>query len=323
MYASGAMQPSQHWPSGKRIRKQPRRRACVCRRQCDCSGFILSAGVILSHAAKIYVVLLDRPATSLTISRLTTPCYSATVPSKTEKPVPSLLVPLPFPCSKAACWSQECILFSMPEADPTKATICISWDQSSGHRRKRFKTTSDFIYFGRPVQRGNSPGDGKALSPLRHIRYAFLLTWFRRRWNLSVVPGCEPAYVVTIRDAQKWPEARQAQGAGLQLDPINYNLLSPYTISKMRRPWKCSKTSRPSGWDFRDLLLPEHPHQRVLITKRTRAIRKGNQQVSGKLAYQTSGRDCLLQHRRFGRIRTHRIQGKGESSICRRLPLRK
>ena len=49
-----------------------------------------------------------------------------------------------------------------------------------------------------------------------------------------LVPGVNLRSVGTIRDAQKWPK-RDKRKAGLQLDPINYNLLSPYTISKMRK----------------------------------------------------------------------------------------
>lgn len=49
-----------------------------------------------------------------------------------------------------------------------------------------------------------------------------------------LVPGVNLRSVGTIRDAQKWPK-RDKRKAGLQLDPINYNLLSPYTISKMQK----------------------------------------------------------------------------------------
>ena len=47
-----------------------------------------------------------------------------------------------------------------------------------------------------------------------------------------LVPGVNLRSVGTIRDAQKWPK-RDKRKADLHLDPINYNLLSPYTISKM------------------------------------------------------------------------------------------
>ncbi|WP_106832158.1 DUF4954 family protein [Parabacteroides pacaensis] len=47
-----------------------------------------------------------------------------------------------------------------------------------------------------------------------------------------LVPGINLRSVGTIRDAQKWPK-RDKRKDPVQLDKINYNLLSPYTISKM------------------------------------------------------------------------------------------
>lgn len=49
-----------------------------------------------------------------------------------------------------------------------------------------------------------------------------------------LVPGINLRSVGTIRDAQKWPK-RDKRTDPEQLDLINYNLLSPYTIHKMRR----------------------------------------------------------------------------------------
>lgn len=48
----------------------------------------------------------------------------------------------------------------------------------------------------------------------------------------NIAPGANLKSVGTIRDAKKWPkrDARPAEG---RLDCINYNLLSPYTVSKM------------------------------------------------------------------------------------------
>lgn len=45
-----------------------------------------------------------------------------------------------------------------------------------------------------------------------------------------LVPGVNLRSVGTIRDAQEAYQARQAQG-WFASDPINYNLLSPHTIS--------------------------------------------------------------------------------------------
>lgn len=47
-----------------------------------------------------------------------------------------------------------------------------------------------------------------------------------------LVPGVNLRSVGTIRDAQKWPKRDKRTDAD-QLDMINYNLLSPYTIRKM------------------------------------------------------------------------------------------
>jgi len=47
-----------------------------------------------------------------------------------------------------------------------------------------------------------------------------------------LVPGVNLRSVGTIRDAQKWPK-RDNRTDDHKLDPINFNLLSPYSISKM------------------------------------------------------------------------------------------
>ena len=49
-----------------------------------------------------------------------------------------------------------------------------------------------------------------------------------------LVPGVNLRSVGTIRDAQKWPR-RDKRTDSHRLDMINYNLLSPYTISKMMK----------------------------------------------------------------------------------------
>lgn len=49
-----------------------------------------------------------------------------------------------------------------------------------------------------------------------------------------LVPGANLRTVGTIRDAQKWPKRDLRKDPNL-LDPINYNLLSPYTVQKMWR----------------------------------------------------------------------------------------
>jgi len=49
-----------------------------------------------------------------------------------------------------------------------------------------------------------------------------------------LVPAVNLGSVGTIRDAQKWPK-RDSRTDIRKLDPINYNLLSPYTIQKMMK----------------------------------------------------------------------------------------
>ncbi|NCC60232.1 MAG: DUF4954 family protein [Verrucomicrobiae bacterium] len=49
-----------------------------------------------------------------------------------------------------------------------------------------------------------------------------------------LIPGVNLRSVGTIRDAKKWPK-RDNRKDPIQLDKINYNLLSPYTIGKMMK----------------------------------------------------------------------------------------
>jgi carbonic anhydrase/acetyltransferase-like protein (isoleucine patch superfamily) len=49
-----------------------------------------------------------------------------------------------------------------------------------------------------------------------------------------LIPGVNLRSVGTIRDAQKWPKRDNRKDSD-KLDPINFNLLSPYTISKMMK----------------------------------------------------------------------------------------
>jgi len=49
-----------------------------------------------------------------------------------------------------------------------------------------------------------------------------------------LVPGVNLRSVGTIRDAQKWPK-RDVRKDSHKIDPINFNLLSPYTIGKMMK----------------------------------------------------------------------------------------
>jgi hypothetical protein len=64
-----------------------------------------------------------------------------------------------------------------------------------------------------------------------------------------LVPGINLRSVGTIRDAQKWP-VRDMRKDPVKIDQVNFNLLSPYTISKMfegRELLKKLKISSPQG----------------------------------------------------------------------------
>lgn len=56
-----------------------------------------------------------------------------------------------------------------------------------------------------------------------------------------LVPAVNLRSVGTIRDAQKWPK-RDNRKDSRKLDPINFNLLSPYTIQKMMKGVEVLKT---------------------------------------------------------------------------------
>lgn len=49
-----------------------------------------------------------------------------------------------------------------------------------------------------------------------------------------LVPGANLRSVGTVRDAQKWPK-RDNRKDSQKIDPINFNLLSPYTVQKMMK----------------------------------------------------------------------------------------
>ena len=67
-----------------------------------------------------------------------------------------------------------------------------------------------------------------------------------------LVPGVNLRSVGTIRDAQKWPK-RDARKDPDRLDCINYNLLSPYTISKMMKGIQLLKNLQYSSGELSDV----------------------------------------------------------------------
>ncbi|MCM1035127.1 MAG: DUF4954 family protein [Paludibacter sp.] len=85
-----------------------------------------------------------------------------------------------------------------------------------------------------------------------------------------LVPGVNLKSVGTIRDAQKWPKRDKRKDSD-RLDLINFNLLSPYTISKMLDGIALlNKLEHTSG-----LTADQYAYQTMTID--ARALRKGRE----------------------------------------------
>ena len=100
-----------------------------------------------------------------------------------------------------------------------------------GTMERGAKTTSD-SYILWPARVG-----AFSLVMGRHVNHAdtsnLPFSYLIEQQNTTfLVPGVNLRSVGTIRDAQKWPKRDQRKDPN-QLDYINYNLLSPYTIQKM------------------------------------------------------------------------------------------
>lgn len=83
-----------------------------------------------------------------------------------------------------------------------------------------------------------------------------------------LVPGVNLKSVGTIRDAQKWPK-RDKRKDDYQLDLINFNLLSPYTIGRMMEGVKLLDTLEATS----GLTADRYTYQSMTIEPR--ALRKG------------------------------------------------
>ena len=83
----------------------------------------------------------------------------------------------------------------------------------------------------------------------------------------TLVPGINLRSVGTIRDAMKWPirDKRRAE----KMDVINFNLLSPYTISKMMRGCEILKKLRTNF----GITAEYYPYQGAII--KNRSLQKG------------------------------------------------
>ncbi len=93
------------------------------------------------------------------------------------------------------------------------------------------KTTSD-SYLLWPAKIGAFTlvmGRHTAHSDTTNLPFSYLI---ENATESILVPGINLRSVGTIRDAQKWPK-RDNRTDLVKLDPINFNLLSPYTIHKM------------------------------------------------------------------------------------------
>ena len=82
-----------------------------------------------------------------------------------------------------------------------------------------------------------------------------------------LVPGVNIQSVGTIRDAMKWPKRDLRKGK--KTDLINYNLLSPYTISKMMKGCEILKKLRENLGVFTEY----YPYQGAII--KNRSLQKG------------------------------------------------
>lgn len=69
-----------------------------------------------------------------------------------------------------------------------------------------------------------------------------------------LVPGVNLRSVGTIRDAQKWPK-RDNRKDSHKLDPINFNLLSPYTIQKMMKGMEVLKKLQQISGETTDVYV--------------------------------------------------------------------
>ena len=89
------------------------------------------------------------------------------------------------------------------------------------------------------------------------------------RGRSFLVPGVNIKSVGTIRDAQKWPKRDRRKPGSPRLDAINFNLLSPYTISKMLDGIKLLDTIEQTT----GLTADQYAYHSMTID--ARALRKG------------------------------------------------
>lgn len=76
-----------------------------------------------------------------------------------------------------------------------------------------------------------------------------------------LVPALNLRSVGTIRDAQKWPR-RDARKDSHKLDPINFNLLSPYTIQKMIKGIEVLNELQQISGETSDMYIYQNCHIR-------------------------------------------------------------
>lgn len=91
------------------------------------------------------------------------------------------------------------------------------------------------------------------------------------RGRSFLVPGVNIKSVGTIRDAQKWPKRDRRKAGAPKLDAINFNLLSPYTISKMIDGIKLLNTIEETT----GLTADQYAYRSMTIE--ARALRKGRE----------------------------------------------
>lgn len=128
-----------------------------------------------------------------------------------------------------------------------------------------------------------------------------------------LVPGINLRSVGTIRDAQKWPR-RDKRKDSRQLDPINYNLLSPYTIGKMIRAKEILRHLRELAGETSDVYYYQNTRINSAslckgITLYDRAIRKF---LGNSLIKKLEGATFTRMEEVWERLRATESDGEGE-----------
>ena len=100
-----------------------------------------------------------------------------------------------------------------------------------------------------------------------NLPFSYLI---EQKGTTYIVPGVNLKSVGTIRDVQKWPK-RDKRTDSNQLDFINYNLLSPYTVQKMLKGIELLQNLQQASGEWSDI----YSYRSAKITNS--ALKKGIQ----------------------------------------------